>query len=304
MSRAPAGQAVRWSRRSARRDAHGVVAAQKIGRTMQAAASPRVLVVGDGDESTNAIATLLGSQIAADVRSCARPDQAAAHARAHGAEVIVLALPSLMLIEREAPALRETRGTFAAPPLLIALCEQASVAAAARLCRQGVIDDYVQHYPIPLDGNRLAASVRFAARMFAAIARNAQAIDKSGRASRIVVIEDDETQQALIAAMLASEPVELVFESDGATALDRIHAAAPDLVLMDVGLPGIDGVEITGQIKASPTLASIPVVMLTGEARFETLVRSMEAGAADFIVKPFTRDALVAKLGKFLPTVI
>jgi FixJ family two-component response regulator len=44
--------------------------------------------------------------------------------------------------------------------------------------------------------------------------------------------------------------------------------------------------------------------MLTGEARFETLVRSMEAGAADFIVKPFTRDALVAKLGKFLPAVV
>jgi len=43
--------------------------------------------------------------------------------------------------------------------------------------------------------------------------------------------------------------------------------------------------------------------MLTGEASFETLVRSMEAGAADFIVKPFTRDALVAKLGKFLPSI-
>ncbi len=270
---------------------------------MQAAGSPRILVVGDGDESTTAIATLLASQTGADVRACARPDQAAAHAQAHGAEVIVLALPSLLLVEREAPALRETRGTFAAPPLLIALCEQASVAAAARLCRQGVIDDYVQHYPIPLDGNRLATTVRIAARMFAANARNAHAADKAGRASRVVVVEDDETQQALIAAMLASEPVELVFESDGAAALARIHATAPDLVLMDVGLPGSDGVAITGQIKSSPSLASIPVVMVTGEARFETLVRSMEAGAADFIVKPFTRDALVAKLGKFLPAI-
>ena len=70
---------------------------------------------------------------------------------------------------------------------------------------------------------------------------------------------------------------------------------------MDVRLPGGDGVALTEQIKSTPELASIPVVMLTGEARFETLVRSMEAGAADFIVKPFTRDALVAKLGKYLP---
>jgi CheY-like chemotaxis protein len=103
--------------------------------------------------------------------------------------------------------------------------------------------------------------------------------------------------------MLESAQVDLVFESDGAAALDRIEAIAPDLVLMDIGLPGSDGLTITERLKATPGLAAIPVVMLTGEARLETLVRSMQAGAADFIVKPFTRDALVAKLGKFLPAV-
>ena len=70
---------------------------------------------------------------------------------------------------------------------------------------------------------------------------------------------------------------------------------------MDVMLPGGDGVALTEQIKAAPDLAAIPVVMLTGEARLDTLVRSMEAGAADFIVKPFTREALLAKLSKYLP---
>ena len=70
---------------------------------------------------------------------------------------------------------------------------------------------------------------------------------------------------------------------------------------MDVMLPGRDGVDLTQSLKADPALAGIPVVMLTGEARREVLVRSMEAGAADFIVKPFTPDALVAKLAKYLP---
>ena len=65
---------------------------------------------------------------------------------------------------------------------------------------------------------------------------------------------------------------------------------------MDVMLPGGDGVALTERIKSTPDLAAIPVVMLTGEARLDTLVRSMEASAADFIVKPFTREALVAKL--------
>jgi len=73
------------------------------------------------------------------------------------------------------------------------------------------------------------------------------------------------------------------------------------LVLMDVVLPGADGVELTQGMKRDPELAAIPVVMVTGEARREILMRSMEAGAVDFIVKPFTPDALVAKLGRFLP---
>jgi CheY-like chemotaxis protein len=265
---------------------------------------PHVLVVADGEESGRAVAALLNGDIATGVHVCARPDHALAQAQAHGADVIVLALPSLAMVEHDAPALREARGSFAEPPVLIALCEATGVAAAARLCRQGVIDDYVQHFPVPADPHRLATSVRVAARIAGKRGRKGTsgAGNTNARPPLVVVIEDDEALHALIAAMLGPD-VELVFESDGAAAFDRIHAIGPDLVLMDVGLPGSDGVAITEQIKATPGLAAIPVVMLTGEARFETLVRSMEAGAADFLVKPFTRAALVAKLGKFLPAV-
>ena len=115
------------------------------------------------------------------------------------------------------------------------------------------------------------------------------------------MVEDDVVLHTLVAAMLESEAIELVFEADGRSALERIRDVAPDLVLMDIVLPGGDGVALTEQIKATPELAAIPVVMLTGEARLDTLVRSMEAGAADFIVKPFTREALLAKLGRYLP---
>ncbi len=101
--------------------------------------------------------------------------------------------------------------------------------------------------------------------------------------------------------MLAPEDVDLVFETDGSTALERIEALAPDLVLMDIGLPGSDGLALTEQIKSTRGISSIPVVMLTGEARADTLVRSVQAGAADFVVKPFTREALLAKLNKYLP---
>ena len=57
---------------------------------------------------------------------------------------------------------------------------------------------------------------------------------------------------------------------------------------------------VSERIKSTPHLAAIPVVMMSGDARLDTLVRSMEAGAADFIVKPFSREALLTKLGKYL----
>ena len=103
--------------------------------------------------------------------------------------------------------------------------------------------------------------------------------------------------------MLASHDVELVFESDGASAIDRIRAVRPGPGADGRVLPGRDGVDHRAGLEGDPELASIPVVMLTGEARREILVRSMEAGAADFIVKPFTPDALVPKLSRFLPAI-
>ena len=274
-------------------------------RTMARVDPLRILLVADGEEIGRAVAALLAGDLAAGVRSCLRPDHAPAQAAAHRPEVVVLALQSLVLVERDAPALREAHAGAAAAPLLIALCDAASVAAAARLCRQGVIDDYVQHFPAPIDPHRLATSVRLAAHRSAAPGRVPGTGDAAGAENKrplVFVVEDDEALHALVEAMLAPD-VELVFESVGAAAFDRIQAIGPDLILMDVGLPGSDGVEITEQIKATPELAAIPVVMLTGEARVDTLVRSMQAGAADFIVKPFTRDALVAKLAKFLPAV-
>jgi two-component system chemotaxis response regulator CheY len=69
---------------------------------------------------------------------------------------------------------------------------------------------------------------------------------------------------------------------------------------MDVNLPGMDGLALTEWLKAKPALAHIPVLMLTGEATRETIARSRAAGAADFIVKPFAREALLAKVAHHL----
>lgn len=118
----------------------------------------------------------------------------------------------------------------------------------------------------------------------------------------VMIVDDDEVARVLTEKALDGRGYELVFAADGMTALGMLRRGRPDLILMDVNLPDIDGVELTQRLKALPGLAEVPVVMVTGEARRETLESSMSAGAAGFIVKPFGREALIAKLDRFLST--
>jgi CheY-like chemotaxis protein len=116
----------------------------------------------------------------------------------------------------------------------------------------------------------------------------------------VMIVDDDELMRKLIRKSLEGKDYELIFANDGTAALGLLRRIQPDLILMDFNLPDIDGVTLTQRIKTVPLLAEIPVLMLTGEARRETLDNSMKVGAAGFIVKPFTRDALLSKLDRFL----
>jgi len=225
--------------------------------------------------------------------------------------LVLLGLGTTGANERTARALRDATAGGRAP-LLLTLCAAGDIAEANRLATDGVFDHYLPH-PDEFDPGRLAVSVRLGLRLARSASVEAFATGADGNSGTaasdasprerpvILMVEDDEFTHQLVAVTLASHDVELVFESDGSLALERAREVRPDLVLMDVMLPGRDGVDLTQSLKSDPALAAIPVVMVTGEARREILMRSMEAGAVDFIVKPFTPDALVAKLGRFLP---
>ena len=267
-------------------------------------AGPRTLLVAEDEESGRAIAEQLGAEFGSTLHLCPRPDHVMREVEALRPDVVVFALASLEAVEQQALALQPPGIAAENRPFLLVLCDGASARLAAALCKQGLVDDYVLHFPRPADPDRLPTSLRLARRVAAitattAIAGGAAPVER--RRSIVLVVEDDEVLHQLIAAMVDADAFELVFETDGTTALERIRAVGPDLVLMDVMLPGADGVDLTQRMKNMPDLAAIPVVMFTGEARMETLIRSMEAGAADFLVKPFTREALIAKLGKYLP---
>jgi len=265
----------------------------------------RILAVAESAEAAQAIEQRLSRGFEGAVSISTGPLLAIiTAANETGAGVVLLGLGTVAANERVARALRDAAGSRP-PPLILVLCSAGELAAANRLATDGVFDHYLPH-PDEFDPGRLAISVRLCLRLAGAAPAavgGAPAVKATSRPRPVLLmVEDDEFTHQLVAVTLASHDVELVFESDGTSALDRIRAVRPDLVLMDVMLPGRDGVELTQGLKSDPDLASIPVVMVTGEARREILVRSMEAGAADFIVKPFTPDALLSKLSRFLPT--
>jgi PleD family two-component response regulator len=128
----------------------------------------------------------------------------------------------------------------------------------------------------------------------------AKSMQSLARVRRVLVVDDDPFQRRLLAKFLSAEPYEVMFAEDSSEAFAMAMADRPDLILMDVMLPDVDGIEATRRIRAHPDLAKIPVIMLTGKSGRDTVIESRRAGATDFMVKPVDRKVLIAKLREML----
>ncbi len=117
---------------------------------------------------------------------------------------------------------------------------------------------------------------------------------------RVLIVDDDKFQCKLLGTLLESDRYELAFAHSAAEAFDALRVRRPNLILMDVVLPDLDGVEITRRLKVQLQYAAIPVVMITGHSDRQVLAESLLAGAVDFVVKPFDRKVLCSKVAKYL----
>ncbi|GGA65052.1 DNA-binding response regulator [Pseudoclavibacter endophyticus] len=115
----------------------------------------------------------------------------------------------------------------------------------------------------------------------------------------ILVVDDDTALSEMIGIVLQSEGYDLEFCGDGAEALDVFRRTRPDLVLLDVMLPGLDGIQICHLIRAE---SGTPIIMLTAKSDTTDVVSGLEAGADDYMVKPFNPKELVARIKTRLRT--
>lgn len=111
--------------------------------------------------------------------------------------------------------------------------------------------------------------------------------------ARILVVDDDEALSEMIGIVLRNDGFDPVFCADGAKALGVFQDSKPDLVLLDLMLPGMDGIEICRLIRAE---SDVPIVMLTAKSDTSDVVRGLESGADDYVAKPFKPAELVARV--------
>ena len=118
---------------------------------------------------------------------------------------------------------------------------------------------------------------------------------------RILVIEDTEDNRQIIRDLMTSAGYEMIEAVDGLDGVAAAEREKPDLILMDIQLPGIDGYEATRRIRAIPDLAKVPIIAVTSYALSGDEAKTREAGCDGYVAKPFSPRQLLAKVREFLP---
>jgi two-component system cell cycle response regulator DivK len=117
---------------------------------------------------------------------------------------------------------------------------------------------------------------------------------------RILVIEDNEDNRRIVRDLLTSVGYEIIEAVTGEEGVTMAGTHVPELILMDIQLPGLDGYDATRRIKANPALCHIPIIAVTSYALSGDDVKAYEAGCDGYVSKPFSPRALLAKIREYL----
>ena len=129
-------------------------------------------------------------------------------------------------------------------------------------------------------------------------------MSENGRPSepgRILVVDDNQDNNEIIAPRLRFRGYEILEASDGEQALALVRESAPDLLLLDVMLPDIDGYEISRRIKGATDLPFIPIILVTARDSTQDKVAGLDAGADDYLTKPLDLEEFLSTVERYLP---
>ena len=118
--------------------------------------------------------------------------------------------------------------------------------------------------------------------------------------AKILLVEDNEVDLEMLSRRLVNSGYEVIAAINGQQALDKVAAESPELIILDIGLPDIDGWEVARRLKAGPDTRSIPIIVLTAYTVIESREKALETGCDDFETKPIEYDGLLKKIDRLL----
>jgi DNA-binding response OmpR family regulator len=121
-------------------------------------------------------------------------------------------------------------------------------------------------------------------------------MEENQNAKRVMVVDDEAGALALIRIMLERNGFTVLGAKDAYAALEMLETSTPDLFVLDVMMPGMDGIELCRQIRARPQTAHTPIIILSACSARESVMEGLEAGADDYLAKPILHHNLVAKI--------
>ncbi len=121
-----------------------------------------------------------------------------------------------------------------------------------------------------------------------------------GAVPRILIVDDERRNRQLLEVMLSQEGYELVTADSGRDALDSVAAHRPDLILLDVMMPGLNGYEVAAALKVDPATRHIPIIILTALDDRNSKIHGLTAGAEEFLTKPVNRHELCLRVRNLL----
>lgn len=276
-----------------------------------------ILVASDSATEAELVKSLLEDDFS-NIELSVDADKASGDFQRCRPDVLLLAFKDLQRSEDYYLALYRLGGKT--PPKrhrAVILCTKEDVRQAYNLCRRALFDDYVLFWPVNLDITRLLMAVHHALDALAATPDDTPLRDLAGAMAgfgrdavapqaavqdhpTLLIVDDDEFQHKLIARLLESDPFQVKFASSGSEALRVVSGMRPAAILMDLAMPDMNGLDVTKQLKADPKTAAIPVIMVTGNSERKNVLEGLQAGVSDYIVKPFDRVSLLAKLARAL----
>jgi two-component system chemotaxis response regulator CheY len=117
---------------------------------------------------------------------------------------------------------------------------------------------------------------------------------------KILIVDDDKTTRKLLSLYLKGKGYEIVTAENGLDAMEKVGTESPNLIVSDMNMPYMDGIELTKNLRGDPSFGSIPIVMVTTEADEDEKKRAFEAGVDDYLVKPASADQINESVKRIL----